>query len=194
MNKKMMMMIAVLISMNVIAQTDCKMWDSLLTISSQFYVIKIPAEWRDKSTLTRGPEKYFEGSGVGLPVTYNGGPVIVTAFMVKDEGSNLDECKESCLNGYRANPDRVFPLMYRDGEEKIELGSGTNAYILNTRFYRKSKELNQSRFDLVVYSEKAKAGYLYTLSVQYLDENYKFERDYKLLQFAKKLFSFVIIK
>jgi hypothetical protein len=99
-----------------------------------------------------------------------------------------------CLNGYRENPDREFPKKFKDGEERIKLPSGQDAYFLNTRFYRKSKGLNQSRFDLIAYSDKAKLGYIYTVSIQYSDNDYKFETDNNLADFAKKVYSYFKIK
>ena len=119
---------------------------------------------------------------------------MLTIFYVKQDSKNLDDCKDKCLSGYRANPDREFPNKFKDGQEKIKLASGQDAYFLNTRFYRKSKGLNQSRFDLVVYSDKTQSGYIYTLSIQYLDKDYKFETDNKLADFAKKLYSYLLLK
>jgi hypothetical protein len=138
----------------------------------------------------QGPEQMLEASGLALPATFNSAPVMVTIFIVKQNGKNLDEIKQNCLNGYRENPDREFPIKFKDGQEKIKLMSGQDAYFLNTRFYRKSKGLNQSRYDLVLFSDKANEGYIYTLSIQYSDNEYKFEADNGLTYFAKKLFGY----
>ncbi|MCK9562059.1 MAG: hypothetical protein M0R02_04990 [Bacteroidales bacterium] len=132
-------------------------------------------------------------SGLALPATFNGAPVMVTIFFVKQDGKNLDDCKNKCLSGYRSNTDREFPKKFKDGQEKIKLTNGQDAYFLNTRFYRKSKGLNQSRFDLVVYSDKVKIGYIYTVSIQYSDNNYKFETDNNLTDFAKKLYNYLTL-
>jgi hypothetical protein len=140
------------------------------------------------------PEQLLEASGLALPVSFNGSPVMVTIFFVKQDGKNLDDCKDKCLSGYRANPDREFPKKFKDGQEKIKLASGQEAYFLNTRFYRQSKDLNQSRFDLVVYSDKAQSGYIYTISIQYFDKDYNFETNHKLADFAKKLYSYLTLK
>lgn len=125
----------------------------------------------------QGPEQLFEASGLAFPAMHNGSPLILTIFLAKQDGKDLDECKEKCLSGYRDNPDREFPQQFKDGQEKVELRGGKDGYFLNTRFYRRSKGLNQSRFDLVVYSERAKAGYIYTVSFQYADNDYTFEAD-----------------
>lgn len=175
-------------------QVDKAIWDSLKTVTTENYELKVPYKWRQMPTGGQGPEQMFEASGLALPVSFNGSPIMVTIFVVKQDGKNLDDCKDKCLSGYRANPDREFPKKYKDGQEKIKLASGQDAYFLNTRFYRQSKGLNQSRFDLVVYSDKAQSGYIYTLSVQYSDKDYKFETDNQLADFAKKLYSYLTIK
>ena len=176
-------------------QVDQTIWDSLKTVSTDNYEFQIPFNWRQTPTMGQGPEQLFEGSGRALPAAnVDGSPIILTIFFVKQEATDLKNCKDRCLNGYRSNPDRVFPEKFKDGQEKIKLASGQDAYFLNTRFFRTSKDLNQTRFDLCVYSDKAKTGYFYTVSIQYVDKDYKFEDENKLADFAKKLYSYVKIK
>lgn len=175
-------------------QVDQTIWDSLKTVTTDNYELKVPYKWRQMPTGGQGPEQMFEASGLALPTMFNGSPVMMTIFVVKQSGKTLDDCKEKCLGGYRENPDREFPKKFKDGQEKIKLIGGQDAYFLNTRFYRRSKGLNQSRFDLVVYSDKAQSGYIYTVSIQYVDNRYKFETDNKLADFAKKLYSYLTLK
>lgn len=174
-------------------QVDQTIWDSLKTVTTDNYELNVPYKWRQIPTGGQGPEQYFEASGLALPSTFNNTPIMVTIFFVKQDGKNLDDCKDKCLSGYRDNPDREFPKKFKDGQEKIKLTNGQDAYFLNTRFYRKSKGLNQSRFDLVVYSDKAKTGYIYTVSIQYSDNDYKFETDNNLTDFAKKLYNYLTL-
>ena len=171
-------------------QFDPKIWDNLKTVRTENYEFQVPADWRQTSMNGPGPEQYFEASGLAMPQLYDKSPVIVTIFLVKQECKDLNDCKFRCFRGYKSNPDREFPANFKDGEQLIKLVGGQDAYILNTCFYRQSKGLNQSRFDLVMFSEKAKTGFTYTFSVQYNDPTYKFESDRKLLEFAKKLFSY----
>jgi hypothetical protein len=108
---------------------------------------------------------------------------------MRESCSSLEDCKRQCLEGYRINRDRVFSADWQDAQEQLPLENGDEAWLLHTRFYRQSKGLHQSRFDLVAYSNKAKAGYLYTLSVQHVDGTYKVEGDLGIPAFAKALFS-----
>ena len=99
----------------------------------------------------------------------------MTVFLVKiDKAKNLKDAKESMISGYFENPDRVFQKDKDYTEETLTLADNSEAVLLNTRFYRKSKGLNQSRFDLVTYSKKHKTAYMFTVSIQYVDETYAF--------------------
>jgi hypothetical protein len=194
MKKLLTLFIIATLMTTVHGQVDQTIWDSLKTVTTDNYELKVPYKWRQMPTGGLGPEQMFEASGLALPTMFNGSPVMMTIFVVKQSGKTLDDCKEKCLGGYRENPDREFPKKFKDGQEKIKLTGGQDAYFLNTRFYRRSKGLNQSRFDLVVYSDKAQSGYIYTVSIQYIDNRYKFETDNKLADFAKKLYSYLTLK
>lgn len=194
MKKLLALFIIATLMTTVHGQVDQTIWDSLKTVITDNYELKVPHKWRQLPTGGQGPEQMFEASGLALPTMFNGSPVMMTIFVVKQSGKTLDDCKDKCLGGYRENPDREFPKKFKDGQVKIKLIGGQDAYFLNTRFYRRSKGLNQSRFDLVVYSDKAQSGYIYTVSIQYVDNRYKFETDNKLADFAKKLYSYLTLK
>lgn len=138
----------------------------------------------------QGPEQFFEASGQGLPISYNGGPVKVSVFLVKmGKSKNLKSATESVISGYFVNADRVFKKDKDYQEESFTLSDKDEAILLNTRFYRKSKGLNQSRFDLVTYSKKYKTAYMFTVSIQYVDNTYDFETKNNLKDYARKLYS-----
>jgi hypothetical protein len=180
-------LLLILVGGNVKAQTEL---GELVAKTTDNFSLKIPKSFREvEASWENAPIYFFEGSNTILPSTHNNQPVVVTVFLVKIEGNSLEECKKNTLDGYTTSPDRVFPAGFTHGVQKYKLSSGQQAYITNTRFYRKSKSLYQSRYDLVVYSAKAKTGYLYTFSVQYADKEYLFEGQYKLPELAKKLYS-----
>lgn len=139
-------------------------------------------------------EQTFDATTFYFADSFNMAPIIAGVFVITQPASDLEDAKEKCLIGYRTNADRVFPKDFTDGQKEYILSSGQKAYLLNTRFYRTSKRLNQSRYDLVVYSDKAKQGYLITVSVQYKDDTYQFEKDNRLAEFANKVYSFFELK
>jgi hypothetical protein len=171
------------------AQDNPALWRQLKTAAGEHYQLSVPEGFRQFPTQGRSnPEQFFEASGQALPIAYNQAPLIVNVFLVRESCTSLEDCTHKCLEGYRANNDRVFPDGWQDGQEEFKLSSGEKAFLLHTRFYRPSKGLRQSRFDLVAYSDKARTGYIYTLSVQHADETYKVEAELNIPALAKNLY------
>jgi hypothetical protein len=181
--------VLIISSLTGYAQSGNDAWKDLVVKETGFYKFSVPSSWNeiDMNGLTN-PEKYFEVSGKFLPLNYNGKPVIVNIYIVKMEAHNLKEAKGKILEDYGKGADKVFPKGFSHEEKLISLKSGQKAYLVNTRFYRQEKGLNQSRYDLVVYSPKAGSAYLYTMTVQYNDAGYKFDQQYKLKATAEKLY------
>lgn len=158
------------------------------------YRLSAPAAWRDMDTTGYDMEAFFEASGRILPAVHEGGPVIVTSFLARFPAASLAAAKQDTLRGYSQNPDRIFPDGFSHEEREMTLKGGQRAYILNTRFYRKSKGLHQSIFNLVAFSEESQEAFLYTLSVQYHDESYALEESFQIRAIAKRLFGYFELK
>ena len=165
-------------------------WDELVVREGDGFRLSAPAAWRYMDTTGSRLALFFEASGRLLPVTHDGGPVIVTVFLDSFAAKSLEAGKADAIAGYRQNPDRVFPRGFTHEEAKFALGGGQAAYLINTRFFRKSKGLNQSRFDLVAYDPKSRRIFMYTLSVQYADKTYALENTFQLRSVALKLFGY----
>jgi hypothetical protein len=169
-------------------------WLDLKNVETDFYSLKVPSQWLDLGKLGNLVDQSFDATGLYFADSFNNAPIIAGLFVMNAPADNLEDAKEKCLKGYKDNPDRIFPKDFIEGQEKLTLQSGQIAYLLNTRFFRPTKQLNQSRFDLVVYSDKAKQGYLVTVSIQYKDDTYLFEDKSDLKQFANKLYSYFKLK
>ncbi len=182
----------ILFSLTAFSQTEDKEWAEPNTISTELYEFEVPKAWRNYGKMMRGkkgPEQFFEASGKGLPISFNGGPVKISIFLVKlEKAESLKDAKESTINGYFENPDRIFEKKNNYSEQNYTLSDKSKGIILNTRFYRTSKGLNQSRYDLITYSEKHKTAYMFTVSIQYIDKTYAFEEENNLMDYAKKLY------
>jgi hypothetical protein len=163
-------------------------------IDGENYTLSVPSDWRVIDGSSVGIIHYYEASGLVFPISFKGNPVIIVISFVKMDEKGIEEIKESIQNGYSKNTDRVFPGNFKYETTETWLQSGEKAYIINTRFYRKSKFLNQSRFDLGVFSDKYNIGYMYTISIQYSDDTYQFENFYHLKEFAVRLFSYFSFK
>jgi hypothetical protein len=194
MNKTGCLLLFTLLANGLFAQSRDTTWKDLIPVETAFYQLQVPSNWLELGSLGDVVAKSYDATSVYFPDSFNTAPILVGLFILNQPGFNLEEVKQSCLHGYRNNPDRIFPKDFMEGQQKIKLSSGQDAYILNTRFYRETKKLNQSRFDLVVFSDKAMQGYLVTVSIQYKDPTYAFEQDFHLEGFARKLFSYFGLK
>lgn len=166
--------------------------DSVVTmqfrgIEGEGYRLRVPEDWRYTKGGGQGPDFYLELSGLALPDTFKGGPVIATVFLAPFAAKDLDDAVEGTLKGYRGNPDRVFPLE-KDEAYEHHLLSGARAPILKTRFFRKSKALQQIRYDLITYSESLKTAYDLTFSIQFADSEYSIEKEWDIETGVQKLF------
>ena len=169
-------------------------WQRLKKYESTSISFKIPNNWLNLGGLGSVVEVAFDASGLYFPDTFNDRPILVGLFLLNQRGGSLEETKDSALKDYRANGDRVFETNYLDSVYNFTLSTGEKGYILHTRFFRKSNQLNQSRYDLILFSEKFKKGYSVMVSVQYGDPTYSFERNNALDVFAARLFSHVVLK
>lgn len=191
MHLKFIRVLFLLTSGSLYSQTDTAIWSDMKEVEGENYSFYVPVKWRDLDMSMYGMLHYYEASGLAFPLMHNGSnPVIVILSLVKTDEKSLEDVKSDIENGYSKNKDRVFKDNFYFESEEFNLASNHKAYLINTRFFRKSKDLEQSRFDLAVYSEKANQGYMFTISIQYADETYQFEKDFKLKEFARKFFSY----
>jgi hypothetical protein len=194
MKKVIYLLLFILIAGGLFAQSRDTTWKNLKDVETPYYHLLVPSNWLDLGSVGDVVANSFDATSVYFPDSFNIAPILVGLFVMNQPASSLEEAKQRCLNGYKTNPDRVFPENFTEGQQKIKLTSGQDAYLLNTRFFRKTKNLNQSRFDLVVYSDKARQGYLITVSVQYNDPTYMFEEKFHLADFVNKAYSYFTLK
>lgn len=177
---------------NSYSQPDTTLWNDTKVYENDELKIEVPESWLFLPLVTN--EKipfYFQGRATDYPVIVNGNNVFVTILVDKmtKKFNNLDEVTKDIQDGYPTNPDRVFPEGPTSEVETFTIQSGETANIVSTRFYRKSKGLNQSRFDLALYNEQTKNAYMYTLIVLYGDDTYQLEETLKIRDYAKRIFS-----
>jgi hypothetical protein len=169
-------------------------WKKLKTYESGAISFRVPENWLDLGALGSVVEVAFDASGLYFPETFNDRPVLVGVFLLNQRGRTLQEAKDSALKDYRTNPDRIFETNFVDTVYNYKLTTGGPGYVLHTRFLRKSNQLNQSRYDLILFSEKYKKAYSVMVSVQYADPTYAFENTNSLAVFAARLFNQVLLR
>ncbi|MBW8051892.1 MAG: hypothetical protein FVQ77_16455 [Cytophagales bacterium] len=184
-----------LISNAAYSQIDTTIWNDLQKVQTEYYELSVPSVWANLDHMIGyGKEQIFEATGKGLPFSYNDAMVSVKVTLSNIKAQNLNEVKKNTTNKYTKYTDRIFEKNYTYDEDSLTLASGEKVYLLHTRFYRESDTEHHSKFDLVAYSSKAKAGYRYSMLIQYHDKTYELEKKYHLREFAKKLFSYFTLK
>ena len=184
-----------LISNVAYSQIDTTIWNDLNKVQTEYYELSVPSVWAKLDQMIgHGREQIYEAIGKGLPFSYNNAMVSVKITLSKIEAENLKEVKQNTIDRYTKYADRIFEKNYTHDEKRFTLASGEKAYLLHTRFYREADTEHHSKFDLVAYSSKAKAGYRYSMLIRYHAKTYGFEEKYHLRDFAKKLFSYFTLK
>ena len=167
---------------------------NLKTYESSTISFQVPESWLNLGGMGDVVEVVFDGSDLYFTDSFNNRPVLTGLFLLNQPGDSLEQVKSLALIDYRSNNDRIFEPDYVDSVFKFTLQSGEKCYVLHTRFLRKSSQLNQSRYDLILFSEKFQKGYSVMLSVQYSDPSYAFENNNALGLLAARLFSKVLLK
>jgi hypothetical protein len=169
-------------------------WQSAVHKQTAFYDLEFLPNWHDQTDPSSPPEQLFEASGKFLPLIYKGAPVMVNLFLTRQAASDVNEGAGRTLEGLHTSKDRVFPGDFEDEGWPIRMPDGHPGWMLHTRFLRKSKGLQQSRYDFVVYSSRAHAAFVYTLSVQHGDATYGIEAAERLKDSALQIFSHLRLK
>jgi len=169
-------------------------WQYLQHYESEILSLEVPDKWLNLGGLGSVVQVAFDGSGLYFQESMNDRPVLVGVFLLNVAGGSLEEVKETTLKEYRANTDRIFEPEYVDPVYTFTLTGGIKSYLLHTRFFRKSNQLNQSRYDLIIFSEKVGKGFSVMLSVQYADPTYSFEKTNAIDALAARVFNRVVLR
>jgi hypothetical protein len=169
-------------------------WNSLTRYESAAVSFKVPSNWIKLGSLGSVVDMAFDGTGMYFPEADSNGYILVGAMLLNQPGNSLEAAKTLALREYKTNTDRDFEAGYRDSVYEYNLPAGKKGFVLHTRFLRISKQLNQSRYDLILFSDALQKAFSVMITVQFTDPTYRFEEQYALQQFAARLFSYVELK
>ena len=167
-----------LISTLLSAQTDPAIWNSIAKIEDNKFVASIPDGWK-KVNVTDGSgiDYKYDFSGVGIPgVTHDNSPLYANFTIVKMQGNKTDKAWDQAMAEFSNFSDRLTEPGYDHDSTNAAIKSGETGRLLHTRYYRRSKVSNYSKYYMVVYSQKADQTYLITFHFQYKDTSYDIER------------------
>lgn len=172
------------------AQTDKSIFDHLKQVESNEYVLSVPERWKQMNHLDREMrDQRFEFTDVGLPHTLNNAP-LTAFFTLRYLPCEKEAIADSfIINEFSSYSDRVVSPNYDYATDTITISSGEKATLFHTRYYRRTKASNFTRYDMVVYSDSRKTAYMLTSTFQYKDPNYMLEADFKLKDYIHNVYS-----
>ena len=183
------------LSCSIWAQNDTSVFDKQTEVATTEYVFKVPSRWKNVQQIDlTSKDRKFEITGVGLPAECNHTPVTGTLTLRKYECAKLSTAEDYIISEITSYPDRVTEAGCNYQTDTLKIASGEKATLISTRFLRRTKLSNYSRFDLIAYSKKRKAAYMFTITFQYREPTYAFEADNKLVQYALGVFERIILR
>ena len=177
------------------AQNDTSVFTKQKEVATSDYVFLVPAQWRNIPEIDiSSKDKKYEFAGVGVPDEHNHFAVTATLNLRKYECNTINAAADYVISEITSYPDRVTQPGHNYETDSVKIKSGEEAILYSTRFFRHTKVSNYSRFDLIAYSKKRKAAYMFTITFQYRDPTYAFETDNKLRQYALRFFSNILLR
>jgi|GEM_PF-1074751 hypothetical protein len=188
-------LIFLFISCCVNAQNDTSVFTKQKKVETSDYVFLVPGAWKNIPEIDiSSKNRKFDFSGVGIPPEYRHEPVTATCNLRKYECKSIRTAEDYITSEITSYPDRVTPPGHNYDTESLTILSGEKATLYSSRYLRRNKKSNFSRFDLIVYSEKRKAAYMFTIAFQYRDPTYAFDTDNKLKQYAVQFFKNILLR
>lgn len=180
---------AVLCALVTNAQIDTAVWKVEKKIEDNRYVLNLPNDWK-KVPLTEGSglEYKFELTGIGITTTSNSAPVTAFFTITRTKGNDLKAAREAVINEFMVFNDRVMEPNYQYDSTTLTIRTKQTGDMLHTRYYRRSKVSNYSRYYFNIYSEKADAVFTLTMTFQYKDARYDLERSNRFREYAERTF------
>jgi hypothetical protein len=171
------------------AQADTSVWRTTKYIERNDYIFSIPEKWQrvDQTDQAYITEK-FNFNTIALPVQVNDAPLTAYFTLRKVKCDDIAFAENYVVSEFTGYTDRTTAPGYNYDTDSINIKTGEKATVYSTRFYRRTKVSNYSRFDLVAYSAKHKYAYILTVTYQYKDPTYYCEGQYMFKDYALRVF------
>ena len=193
--KELFPVVLILAALNTSAQTDSSIFNSLKKVEVAEYVFAVPQAWGKTDLIDiSSVNRKFNFTGVGLPENFKGSPLTACFELRKNICDSLRPAVDFVLNELTSYPDRITPPGQNYTKDTLAITSGEDGVLFSTHYYRRTKALNYSRYDCIVYSKKRRAAYLLNVTYQYRDSSYSIENDLKLREYALRVFKSLILR
>jgi hypothetical protein len=175
---------------DIIAQLDTSIWNSTKNIEHNKFIAEIPQTWKEVK-LTENAEYLFkfEMTGIGMQTIFNASPVPAFFTIAESNESNTQAVRQEQLNDFHNFADKVQEPNYVYDSTSFKIKTRQEGTIYHTRFYRRSKASNYSRYFLIVENPANKKNYVLTFWYQYKSPTYDIERALFFKEYAERTFS-----
>ncbi|MBS1618682.1 MAG: hypothetical protein JST76_09195 [Bacteroidetes bacterium] len=174
----------------LLASAQADIWSAIQKVEANKYIINIPDAFKRVSIPEgAGTDFKFDLSGVGLSATVNGAPMYGFYTVSHLSGHKEAQALEQCQLEFSSFYDRVTEPGYNFDTTTATIQTGQSGTLLHTRYYRRSKVSNYSRYFLIVYADKADETYVLSVTFQYKDPGYDIERSAALGDYVRKVFA-----
>jgi hypothetical protein len=173
------------------SQSDATIWNnSINKQEDNRYIINMPDGWKKVAIAENSGLDYkFDFSGVGIPPMVSGSPLLASFTIARIPGNKYAQAMAQVLNDFTVFYDRVTEPGYNYDTTTVAIKTGQAGTMVHTRFYRRSKVSNYSKYYLILYSPKTDETYTLTVSFQYKDPMYDIERSAHFTDYAKSIFA-----
>jgi hypothetical protein len=171
------------------SQADGTIWNSEQKAEDNKYILNLPDQWK-KVPLAEGSgtDFKFDFTGVGIPATVGGSPLYGNFTISRMAGNRHGAAMDQIMTDFSGFYDRVTEPGYNYDTTTAPIKTGETGTVLHTRYYRRSKVSNYSKYYMVVYSPKSDETYVLTLNFQYKDPSYDIERTGHFTEYAMQVF------
>jgi hypothetical protein len=177
------------------AQDDTSVFTKQKKVETSDYIFLVPEGWKNIPEIDISTkDRKFDFTGVGIPAEYRHEPVTAICHLRKYECKSIHAAEDYIISEITSYPDRVTPPGHNYDTDSLKILSGEEGTLYSCRYLRRNKLSNFSRFDLLVYSAKRKAAYMFTITFQYRDPTYAFDTDNKLRQYALQFFKNILLR
>jgi len=170
-------------------QADQTVWSTEQKVEDNKYVLSIPSAWKKVALSDGSPIDYkFDFTGVGIPATVGGSPMYANFTISKLTGNKHEQAMDQVMTDFSVFYDRVTEPGYNFDTTNTPIKTSEMGTVLHSRYYRRSKVSNYSKYYLVIYSPKSDETYTLTLTFQYKDPSYDIERTGHFTEYAMQVF------
>ena len=183
------LLFASLLTSAAYSQADATVWDSQVKVEDNKYILNLPDKWTKVTLADGSPIDFkFDFTGVGIPATVGTGPLYANFTISRLPGNKHSQAMDQVMTDFSVFYDRVTEPGYNFDTTTAPIKTGETGTVLHSRYYRRSKVSNYSKYYLVIYSPKADETYTLTLNFQYKDPSYDIERTAHFTEYAMKVF------